>query len=471
MTSLSTRAAAFAAVSIVLAGIPAGAQTQLLSIGVGASTIVNAPGMTRVAVGNSSIAGVVPTGNQLEINGKAPGRTTVAIWTATGRADFEVVVTDTSLESIEQVVRQSIDIPSVVVSQVPGTVLVSGTVSDSTQMTRVNDIVGRFAQYAKDKKVSIVNTVTIANPLGDVRRALAANPALAGVRVEGDGKGNVVVGGAVRNRTEAEQALGRVRSLAGPYLAADGKIIDRLATDTTTQIGIKVNILEVDNTALKQLGVRLQGATVDPSNPNAFIIGDPSFIAVEGNQSAFPGRALNIAPFFRLTRLAPTLDALIQEGHARELSAPNLVTTPGQQATFLVGGEVPYAYSTGLGQTSIQFKEYGVKLDMTPTLLANGTVDTKIAPEVSDLDFQSGIQLNGYVVPALKTSKLNTDIVTHDGDSVVMGGLLRRVEQRTISKIPLLGDLPVLGKLFRSTRYQNQETDIVFIMTPDVITR
>ena len=136
------------------------------------------------------------------------------------------------------------------------------------------------------------------------------------------------------------------------------------------------------------------------------------------------------------------------------LSAPDLVTSPGQAASFLVGGEVPYAYSTGLGSTSIVFKEYGVKLDMTPTLLPDGTVETKIAPEVSDLDFQSGITLQGFVVPALKTSKLKTDIVTHDGDSVVMGGLLRHIEQKNINKIPGLGDLPILGKLFRSTPLQ-----------------
>jgi pilus assembly protein CpaC len=94
-----------------------------------------------------------------------------------------------------------------------------------------------------------------------------------------------------------------------------------------------------------------------------------------------------------------------------------------------------------------------------------------IAPEVSDLDFQDGITLNGFVVPALKTSRLSTDVITTSGESIVMGGLLRRLEQRNIDKIPLLGDLPVLGKLFRSTRYQSQQTDVVFVMTPQILTR
>jgi pilus assembly protein CpaC len=140
------------------------------------------------------------------------------------------------------------------------------------------------------------------------------------------------------------------------------------------------------------------------------------------------------------------------------------------KAEFLVGGEVPYAYSTGLGVVSIVFKEYGVKLEATPTILGNGAVETVVAPEVSSLDFSNGIVLNGYTVPALKTSRLSTDIITQPGESIVMGGLLQHVEQRTILKIPGLGDLPILGQLFRSTRYQHSQTDVIFVMTPEIIT-
>jgi pilus assembly protein CpaC len=447
------------------------AQTRLISLSVGSSSIVPAPGMTRVAVGDGSVAGIVPTGNQLVINGKAPGRTTVAIWTRSDRTDYEIVVTEPSLDSVEQVIRQSLNVPGLVVSQSPGTIFVTGNVVNTTQQQHVNEVLGRFDGFAKDKKVSIVNAVTIANPMAELNRAMSSDAGLARLHVESDGKGNLVVSGPVHNRSQAEAALGRVRSIAGTALASDGKIIDRIATETTTQIAIKVNILEIDRTGLQQLGIRLQGANPSPNNPGVFDIVDPSFVAIEGAGSAQAGRALNLSPFFRLTRLAPTLDLIITSGHARVLSAPNLVTSPGQAASFLVGGEVPYAYSAGLGQTSIVFKEYGVKLDMTPTLLPDGTVQTKISPEVSDLDFQSGITASGFVIPALKTSRLKTDIVTHDGDSVVMGGLLRHIEQKNIQKIPGLGDLPILGKLFRSTQYRTSETDIVFVMTPDVIVR
>jgi Flp pilus assembly secretin CpaC len=451
---------------------PAGAIEHIVSLSVGSSHVVPAPGIMRVAVGDGTVAGVVPAGDELIINGKSPGRTTVAIWMRDGsREQYEVVVTDSGIDTIEQMIRQALDLTTVSVSQAGGAVLVRGTVPDATQMAHITDVLSRFDAYAKAKQISIINVVSVTNPLGEVRNVLARDPLTSHVRVDGDGKGNVVVSGSVYDRANAELVLGRVRSLAGPYLSADGKIIDRLATETTTQIAIKVNVLEIDRTGLTQLGVRLQGAIPDPTNPGVFTLGDPNIVSVEGPGSGNPGKFLTIAPFFRLTRLAPTLDLIQRTGHARILSSPDLVTSPGQPASFLVGGQVPYAVSTGLGQTSIVFKEYGVKLDMTPTLLGDGTIETKIAPEISDLDFSNGITLNGFVVPALKTSRLSTDIITHDGDAVVMGGLLRRIEQKNIDKFPILGDLPIIGKLFRSTNYQLTDTDVIFVMTPDVVVR
>jgi pilus assembly protein CpaC len=250
-------------------------------------------------------------------------------------------------------------------------------------------------------------------------------------------------------------------------LAADGKLIDRMATDQNSQIDIKVYVLEVDRTALSNLGVQLQSATFQQNG--TYTLGQPSFPAVEEPQGA--GGALKIGAFFRTITLAPTLNLLEQEGHIRVLSSPDLVTTPGNNATFLVGGSFPVPFSTGLGQVSVQYQPFGVQLNVTPTLLGNGAVEAKIQPEVSDLDFQDAVSENGFLIPALKSSKLSTDVITQPGESIIMGGMLRRMESRVIQKIPLLGDIPILGQLFRSTNYQNQQSDVVFVMTPQVITR
>jgi Flp pilus assembly secretin CpaC len=434
----------------------------------GQSATVAIAGVTRLAIGDSQIAGVLMAANgQLLVNGKTHGQTTLFVWQGMTRRTYLVEVTQQSLDEYARVVRNAISEPHVVVGVAKNAIVISGNVADVQQFASVNDVVLRFSDLAKSEHFTVVNAVTVAQQLGSLQKQLGKLPGLENVGVDLDGKGNVVVSGMVRDRQAAELALQRAGGVAGAYLSADGKVIDRMTTEKTTQIGVKVYILEIDNTGLTQLGLRLQGANPDPANPGAFLYGNPIFQGLEGATAS----ALNVAPFMRVTRLAPTLDLIIQSGHAKILSEPNLVTTPGTEAKFLVGGEIPYAFSTGLGQISIVFKEYGVKLDMTPKMLGNGCIETTIAPEVSDLDFQNGISLNGFVVPALKTSKLSTDMITQPGESVVMGGLLRRIEQRTISRMPVLGDLPILGPLFRSTRYQSSQTDVVFVMTPEAIVR
>jgi pilus assembly protein CpaC len=307
--------------------------------------------------------------------------------------------------------------------------------------------------------------------MGSLTASLAGSSATANVTVERDGTGSIIVSGMVPDRTTAESVLAKVRALGGPYLAADGKVIDRLQTATTSQVDVKVYVLEIDDTGLKNLGVQLQAATYQPpaagQPANTFTLGQPIFPVVESAVA----NALTLGSFFRSTTLAPTLNAIITSGHGRILSAPDLVTLPGNKADFLVGGEIPIPVSTGPQQISIEYKEYGVHLNVTPTILGNGDIQTVIAPEISNLDFADGVTLNGFVVPALKTSKLSTSVITKDGESIVMGGLVSRVEQRTLNKIPLLGDLPILGPLFRSKSYQTTKTDVVFVMTPTVLTR
>jgi pilus assembly protein CpaC len=459
-------------VASVAIAAPAFAQPiAAISLPSGRSTTIDAPGLTRVAVGDGRIAGVVPVGTQqVIVNAKAPGHTTVLVWTNAGRREYDVTVTEQTLDDLAQMMRMTINLPAVSVDPVGRALVVKGDVTDQAQANRVADVVGRFAALAKNQKYDIVNAVTVSRPLGALQAELERETGARDVRVDYDNKGNVMVSGRVRDRASAEAVLQRVRGLAGANLAADGKIIDRLALDVNQQVDTHVYILEVDKTVLSQLGIRLQGAFVDSGGVVHY--NDPSFPIFEnpGDVGA-PGKGTIIGRFIRAEFLAPTLDALIRNGNARILSAPDLLTMPGSNAQFLVGGEVPYVVSSNLGTYNVQFKEYGVKLNVTPTILPDGTVESKITPEVSDLDFQDGITVGGITLPSFKTSRITTDIVTKPGESIVMGGLLRRQEQRNVDKIPGLGDLPILGKLFRSTRYQKQETDVVFVMTPEVITR
>lgn len=456
-------------VSALLAAPVTAAETvQLLSVESGHSVLLRTPGLSRVAVGDSRIAGVLPIGtSQLVVNGKAPGNTTVFVWEDGHRSEFDVTVTEQTMDDLAQMIRTSIDEPNVQVLSFRQSVVVRGTVIDGAHFTALSSLLDRFDDYAKRQNYTIVNAVQVAHPLGDLQRDLSSIPGAAEIRVDPDGKGNVIVSGHVHDAVTAQAILDKAVGLAGPYLAADGKLINRISTDTTSQIDIKVYVLEVDRTAMKDLGVQLQSATFHPDG--TYTLGPPSFPAVEEPQPA--GGALKIGAFFRTITLAPTLNLLIQESHARLLSSPDLITTPGNDATFLVGGSVPIPVSTGLGVVSIQYEPFGVQLNVTPTILGNGAVEAKIAPDISDLDFSDGITNNGFVVPALKESKLSTDVITQPGESIIMGGMVRRIESRVIQKVPVLGDIPVLGQLFRSTNYQNSQSDVVFVMTPQVITR
>ena len=460
---------------------PAFAQPiDAISLASGRSTTIEAPGLTRVAVGDGRIANVVPIGTQqVIVNAKAPGHTTLLVWTRSGRHEYDITVTEQTLDDLAQMLRTTLGEPGVSVNPVGRALVINGTVIDQGHANRVSDVLGRFSQLAKDQKYNIVDAVTVANQLTGMQAALGANVDARDVRVDYDAKGNVLVSGRVRDRVAAEGVLQRVRSLSGASLAADGKVIDRLVLDVTQQVDTRVYILEVDNTALTQLGVRLQAASITPQGTVQY--SDPSFPVFEnpaqvdnvtkGAGIAAAAGRLGLNKFVRNVFLAPTLDTLMRNGHVRVLSSPSLTTMPGTQASFLVGGEIPYIIPTGLGTASVQFKEYGVRLQVTPTILADGGVESKITPEISDLDFQNGISVLGYSLPSFKTSKITTDIITKPGESIVMAGLLRRQELRNIDKIPGLGDLPILGKLFRSTRYQKSETDVVFIMTPEVISR
>ena len=444
----------------------------------GQSTVVATPRLTRVAVGDGKIAGVLAVGNaEIVISGRAAGRTTLLVWTGLGRRTYDVTVTEQSVESLRQMVQGSITEPGVRVDAVDRSIVVNGTVANGETLVHLTEVVSHFEPAAAAAKFTLVNALTVAKPLGPLQNELAGAAATSAVRVDRDVKGNLIVSGLVYDRVTAEHVLHRVRALAGPYLAIDGKVVDRIETATVSQVDVKVYVLEVDETGLKQLGVNLQSAIFHPDG--TYTLAGAQFPVVEdplkGNGvkpgPSVPGNALTIGAFFRSITLAPTVNLVMQSGHARLLSSPDLVTMPGRQADFLVGGQIPIPVASGPQQIAIQYKDFGVKLVVTPQILGDGSVETLIAPEVSDLDFQDGVSLNGFTVPALKTSRLPTDVVTKDGESIVMGGLLRRQEQRTVDKIPLLGDLPILGKLFRSTRYQSSQTDVVFVMTPQILTK
>jgi pilus assembly protein CpaC len=183
------------------------------------------------------------------------------------------------------------------------------------------------------------------------------------------------------------------------------------------------------------------------------------------------GTGSTIGAFGKLFGLdiASAFDLAERVGLVTTLSQPNLTALSGETADFLAGGEFPIPISQGLGSTSIEYKKYGVSLAYTPTVLANGRISLRVRPEVSEISSQGSVTLNGFQIPALTTRRAETTIELGSGQSFMIAGLMSNNSQNSIDKTPGLGDVPILGNLFRSTGYRKGETELVIIVTPYLV--
>jgi pilus assembly protein CpaC len=188
----------------------------------------------------------------------------------------------------------------------------------------------------------------------------------------------------------------------------------------------------------------------------------PSGIAPQGT--------IGVNHQFGAWNIDANLTALEQKGAIRELARPNLVAMSGQEASFLAGGEFPVPIPNGQLGTTIEFRQFGVKLKVTPTVMDNGQIVLKVAPEVSALDPKDGVNFNGFQVPAISERTVSTQIELSDGQSFAIAGLFQRNYSNTINQVPGAGNLPILGALFRSSDWQRNETELVVIVTPHLTT-
>ena len=264
-------------------------------------------------------------------------------------------------------------------------------------------------------------------------------------------------------------------------------VINRLKVATPLQVTLKVRFAEVNRSVLKQIGVNL--ANRDSRSGHLFGIGQgkPGTInvakgpadPVTGVQSEtvtgvtfnniLGGTTLGLFGHILGTDLLGTLDLLQNDGLSTTLAEPNLTALSGETASFLAGGEYPIPVSQSLGSTSIEYKQYGVGLAFTPIVLADGRISMRIRPEVSELSDAGSVKLGDVQVPALVTRRAETTVELGSGQSFMIAGLLQNKNRNNINKAPFLGDLPILGALFRSTSYQRDETELVIIVTPYLV--
>src|SRR5215204_868668 len=279
--------------------------------------------------------------------------------------------------------------------------------------------------------------------------------------------GSVVISGSVANGVTATQVQSVIE-------AANFKVVNMLTSPTSgmTQVQLEVRVAEVNRNKLRDYGTSFltNGATGGYANSGggASEIG-PSVI---GSASAILSPALNVLLFNRSLNTAAMLKVLRTEGAFRELAEPNMIAMNNQQASFLAGGEFPVpVLQTGNGQTGITivWKEYGIRLNFKPTIIDEDHIRLELEPEVSTIDFANGVRFNGFVVPALRTRRAKTGIELRDGQSFALAGLLDNSETKTLSRIPIVSDIPVIGALFKSKSFEKKETELMFFVTAHLV--
>jgi pilus assembly protein CpaC len=380
-----------------------------LSVTVGKSVLVDSPQtIERIAVSNGALAEAVAISpHEVMLNGLAPGETSLIIWQQGGnRLFFDLTV--------------------------------------QRNETRVDGIRREMAQeLGGEDKVSIT--------------------------MEGD---TVFLRGTVPTLSAAQRAV----DIASPL----GKSVNLLRVNipgTDAQILLKVKFADVDRSATQDLGFNLIGLgaanTQGRVTTGQFQPPTPTTVGGGAASTFTLTNALNIFLFRPDLNLGATIAALQSRNLLQILAEPNVLAINGHNASFLAGGEFPFPNlqggGSGLGAVTIQFREFGVRINFTPTITPRGSIRLTVTPEVSSLDFANGLIFSGFTIPALSTRRVSTEIELEEGQTFAIGGLLDNRDTESYTRIPGLGDIPFFGKLFRSRQLTKNNSELLVMVTPELV--
>ncbi|WP_293882202.1 type II and III secretion system protein family protein [Sphingomonas sp.] len=383
-------------------------------------------------------------------------------------------------------------------------------VSSARQIHIFGKTAGEASVYAKNKAGIVVFSANIrvgenANSLDQMLRLAMPDGSIRATSMNG----LVLLTGVVAAPEDGAEAERLVKAFLGDKV----EVVSRLRTATPLQVNLQVKIAEVSRSLAKQIGVNLitrdttGGFNVGIAQGRGFgTIGNASTTALPQLDASslygLPAGSLKL-PFDPVTGrfitqggtvgdfaklglgagttslgflgklfgvdVGTAIDLAETDGLVTMLAEPNLTAVSGETASFLAGGEFPIPVSQTLGQVTIEYKQYGVSLSFTPTVLADGRISMRVRPEVSQLSTEGSVTLNGFTVPAITTRRTETTVELGSGQSFMIGGLLQNNNANSIQKAPGLGDVPVLGALFRSTSYRRAQTELMIIVTPYLV--
>ena len=404
-TSLLVSAGIFLSVSAAMAATP-------LSVSINESRYVQEAGLSRVAVGNPEIADVqLLSAREFLLVGKKSGSTSLLVWSANGRQEYLVTVTGEN-SGLAAMIEKAINLPGVTVQMVGDKILLRGTVMN---------------QYEKDLALKIAGLYTGTAPM-------------------------------------ATSTSGSGSSSAGKAIdKTGGNVIDLLQMARPSQIRLEAQIIEISSSNKRELGIQYGTKSGDGDSGSKIDAEGTIYAGEDWNTRGWGGWLVRHS-----STINAALNALITQGKARILSRPNISTLSGEKARILIGGSIPIPVNND-GKVSIEWKEYGVKLDIEPVADQMDKITSKVHAEVSRLDYANGITQNGFNVPALATREAEAVIHVSNGMSMIIGGLLNSEDGKTVSKIPLLGNIPIIGEFFKHTSRTRDKRELLIIITPHLI--
>lgn len=373
------------------------------------------------------------------------------------------------LKSSEPVQRLSIAAPEIAdfVLLSPREIYLTGKTAGATNLT-----------LWQNKKVAAIYDLEVAYDISRLKQKLHdLLPDERDLRVIAT-HDSITLSGLISSTANLSQAL----ALAGAF-APENKVVNLLKVAGVHQVMLEVRVAEMSRSLTKRLGFNFSYLSSGGSFGISTLgglgqVGSSTLPGIAGGGGLAAGPVgLAISPavnaLFRFKTGSATwtglIDALKEDGLLKILAEPTLVALSGQTADFLAGGEFPVPVPQGLGTVGIEYKQFGVSLSFTPTVLSPDKISIKVVPEVSELDFSTAIQIQGFVVPGTTTRRTSTVVELADGQSFAIAGLLRETVVDSLSKYPLLGDIPILGALFRSRSFQKRETELIIVITPRLV--
>lgn len=398
---------------------------DILNVSVNGSRYMEDSGITRLAVGNPDIADIrLLSNNDYLVVGKKAGSTSLLVWSNNGRQEYNVYVSGDD-EGTEKAIQKAIGYPGVKVQMMNGKVLLRGKVKN---------------QYEHDSAVKVAQLFL------------------------GSGGGN----------TSSATAGGESQGSA-----SDSNIIDLLDMTNPSQVRLEAQIIEINTSAERNLGIQYWSPTIG-SGSNSGTSSDSGNSSSDDLTRGSSGLFYAGENFYNrrgsfgwlgshFSNINASLQALVTEGKARILSRPSITTMSGQKANILIGGRIPIPTSAGDGQIAIDWREYGIRLNIEPVVDADNKITSKVHAEVSTLDYGHSVTENDFSIPAIASREADAVINVRSGMTMAIGGLLNSQDGKTVTKIPLLGDIPIIGQFFRHTQKTRDNRELLILITPTLV--